>query len=286
MSVGATAAVEYDRENIFAKILDKKAPCFKVYESDFVLAFLDKFPQSEGHTIVIPKVKNATDLLSMKPAQAAKFLGEVQKVAKAVKQVFDVNAVNIVQNCGAAAGQTVFHPHVHIIPRKENDDVLKFGAGKELSDTDGKTRAEKLSDVLNPKKPLKKATYAKAGSIRPETASKNYKLKVLEDLQVVESKAGKFWEAKCGDTTGTVVVSLREHQKDAVKKGGVVILRNAATKMVRSGDQKTGHIRLAVDKWGKVDACEEEFEGTVEMKEEKNVSHTEYELVPSGAKSS
>lgn len=284
MAADAPPAVpEYDRENIFAQILEKKVPCYKVYESDFVLAFLDKFPQSEGHTVVIPKAKNASDLLSMKPNQAAKFMGEVQKVAKAVKQVFDAEAVNILQNCGAAAGQHVFHPHVHIIPRKSGDNVgIKLPAGKELSNDEGTSRAEKVSEVLNPKKPLKKATYAKTGSIQPDTSGKNYKMKVLTDLTVVESKAGKFWEAKCGDTTGTVVVSLREHQKDVVKKDAIVILRNAATKMVRSGDEKTGHIRLAVDKWGKVDACDEEWEGTIEEKEEKNVSHTEYELVPSG----
>merc|ERR1719336_181758 len=100
----------------------------------------------------------------------------------------------------------------------------------------------------------------------------NLKLKVIGDHKEIESKVGKFWEVHCADPSGSVIVSLRENQKDVVKKGEIIALRNAATKMVQ------GHVRLAVDKWGKVEKCDEEMEEAVNDSIEKNVSNTEYEL--------
>merc|ERR1711971_318344 len=103
----------------------------------------------------------------------------------------------------------------------------------------------------------------------------NLRLKVLEAAAPVEAKAQQFFEVKCGDESGTVVLSLREAQKDVAGVDKVLEVRNGSVKMVK------GHIRVAIDKWGKLEAVElgegEDF--TVEEAAEKNVSNTEYELV-------
>lgn len=269
---------EYDSENIFAKILDKKEPCFKVFESRTSLAFLDAFPMVEGHTVVIPKLKGHTDLVSMPPAKSAAFLADVQRVARAVKAATGASGINLWQNNGADAGQTVFHPHVHIVPRKEGDNLFTAPAGaKEKLPAEAATPlVGQIEAALNPPKPLKKAKFGKVSNIAPDSSGLNLKLKVVGTPEVVETKAGKFWEVLCGDTSGSVVVSLREHQKDLATKDAVIALRNAGTKMV------SNHVRLAVDKWGKIEACAEPMEGDVDMSEKKNVSGTEYELVVGG----
>mmetsp|Transcript_17847 Transcript_17847/g.49509 ORF Transcript_17847/g.49509 Transcript_17847/m.49509 type:complete len:280 (-) Transcript_17847:16-855(-) len=278
MAADTPAAPAYDGENIFAKILDKKVPCFKIYESRTTLAFLDAYPMVEGHTIVVPKLKGHVDLLSMPPAKAADFLSEVQKVAKAVQKAFDAEGVNIWQNNGAAAGQTVFHPHFHIVPRKAGtlDGFSYPASAKEMLSADAaKPLMAKLEEALWPKAPLRKAKFNKVSSIKPNSKGMNLKLKVLADVEVVEAKFGRFYEVLCGDDTGTVVISLREELKNVVKKDAIIAMRNAAVKMV------AGHVRMAVDKWGKVEACDEEMEGEVDMATEKNLSATEYELVAS-----
>jgi histidine triad (HIT) family protein len=117
----------YDNNNIFAKILRGEMPCWKVYEDDHALAFLDIFPQGAGHTLVIPKIA-ATNLLTF-PAQAlGPYMASVQKVAMGVRKAFLADGVTIFQFNGAAGGQTVFHLHVHIIPRIEG--VSLSGHGK------------------------------------------------------------------------------------------------------------------------------------------------------------
>jgi histidine triad (HIT) family protein len=267
---------EYDPENIFAQILDKKMPVFKVFESRTSLAFVDPYPMAEGHTVVIPKIKGHTDLVSMPPAKSAAFLADVQRVARAVKVATGATGINIWQNNGEDAGQTIFHPHVHIIPRMKGDG-LKLNTPpsqkEQMTAEQAAPLQQKIEAALNPPKPLKKAKFGKVSNILPDSSGLNLKLKVVGDPTVVETKAGKFWEVLCGDPSGTVVVSLREHQKDIASKDAVIALRNAAAKMVAN------HVRLAVDKWGKIEASDEGMEEAVEMAPEKNVSATEYELV-------
>jgi len=273
-------ASEYSADNIFAKILDKEEPCFKVYESRNSLAFLDANPVAEGHTIVVTKLKGHTDFLSMPPAKAADFLSDVQRVARAVKEATGATAVNILQNNGADAGQTVFHPHFHVIPRKAGDGVLTPPAGAKAmlgADAAGPVQA-KIEAALNPQKPLKKAKFGKVSSIRPDSTGLNLQLKVVGEAQTISSKAGDFTEVLCGDPSGTVVVSLRDNQKDVAKKDAIISLRNATAKIV------SGHLRLTVDKWGKVGASDEGMDEAVEMDEAKNVSATEFELVPGSKK--
>ena len=108
----------YDSDNIFAKILRGEAPAYKVYETDQALAFMDLMPQVPGHTLVIPK-DPAQDLHDADPAILGATIQVVQTVAAAVKQAFDAPGIMIAQLSGAAAGQTVFHIHFHILPRSE-----------------------------------------------------------------------------------------------------------------------------------------------------------------------
>lgn len=118
-------------ETIFSKILRGELPCHRVYEDDHVLAFLDIFPLSRGHTLVIPKEPAAT--LDQLSDDAAAALGRVlPKIARAVLAASGATAFNVLQNNGALAHQAVFHVHFHIIPRFDD------GAGLGLDWRPGK----------------------------------------------------------------------------------------------------------------------------------------------------
>lgn len=108
----------YDTDNVFAKILRGELPAHKVYEDDDVIAFMDVMPQGPGHTLVVPKAASR-NILDADPAVLAKLLPAVQKVAVAVKKAFDADGVSIFQYNEAAGGQSVFHLHVHVVPRHE-----------------------------------------------------------------------------------------------------------------------------------------------------------------------
>lgn len=112
----------YQDDNVFAKILRGELPAHKVWEDEYSLAFMDLMPQVDGHTLVIPKYP-ATDLLDLDPAWMGPTLATTQRVARAVKQAFAADGIMLVQLSGAAAGQTVFHVHFHILPRSEGLDM-------------------------------------------------------------------------------------------------------------------------------------------------------------------
>lgn len=125
----------YDPQNIFAKILRGDMPCFKVYEDEVCLAFLDIFPQGPGHTLVVPKVA-ATNLLNMPADALGPYMVSVQKVAKAVQKAFQADGLTVFQFNGAAGGQTVFHLHFHLIPRQEGVGLKSHGQGGKASEED------------------------------------------------------------------------------------------------------------------------------------------------------
>jgi histidine triad (HIT) family protein len=106
----------YDPDNIFAKILRGEIPCHKIYEDEDALAFLDIMPRTEGHALVITKEK-ARDLFDIKPEALARLMAVVQKLAPKIQEAMGAEGVLIQQFNGAAAGQTVFHLHFHILPR-------------------------------------------------------------------------------------------------------------------------------------------------------------------------
>jgi len=120
---------QYDPSNIFAKILRGEMPCAKVYEDDHVLAFMDVFPQSRGHTLVIPKSSEARNFLEESPERLGGLMQGVQTVARAVRAALEPDGLVITQFNGAVAGQTVFHLHFHIIPRWEGQAIGRHASG-------------------------------------------------------------------------------------------------------------------------------------------------------------
>ncbi len=137
----------YDPENIFAKILKGEIPCHKVYEDEDTFAFLDVMPSTEGHTLVITK-EAAPDLFGITPRGLAKLMGVVQKLAPKIKEAVQADGIKIQQFNGAAAGQTVFHLHVHILPMKEGVP-LRPHAGEMANPDELAATAEKIRTVLS-----------------------------------------------------------------------------------------------------------------------------------------
>ena len=119
----------YDDANIFAKILRGEAPSARVYENDHVLAFMDVFPQSRGHTLVILKEAKARNLLDVEPAPLEHLILGVQRVTRAVRTALKPDGIVVTQFNGAPAGQTIFHLHFHIIPRWEGQAMGRHGQG-------------------------------------------------------------------------------------------------------------------------------------------------------------
>ncbi|MDX2115371.1 MAG: HIT family protein [Planctomycetota bacterium] len=135
-------------DTIFSRILRGEIPCHKVYESDRVLAFLDIFPLSRGHTLVIPKESAATlDALSDESAAA---LGRVlPRICRAVMQATGCNAYNVLQNNGAEAHQAVFHVHFHIIPKPSTGAGLGLSwPSSKLENDEGAALAQAISSAL------------------------------------------------------------------------------------------------------------------------------------------
>ena len=116
----------YDPGNIFARILRGEVPAHKVFEDAHTLAFLDVMPQSEGHTLVIPKWA-AENLFDLPQESLVATILTTQRVARAVKKAFDAPGIMIAQLNGRDAGQSVFHTHFHVVPRYDGID-LRFHA--------------------------------------------------------------------------------------------------------------------------------------------------------------
>src|SRR5262245_60495004 len=106
----------YDDRNVFARILRGELPAHVVYEDPHCMAFMDLMPQVDGHTLVIPRAP-AVDLFDIEPESLTRVVRATQHVARGVQTAFDAHGVMIAQLSGAAAGQTVFHLHFHILPR-------------------------------------------------------------------------------------------------------------------------------------------------------------------------
>jgi histidine triad (HIT) family protein len=116
----------YDRNNVFARILRGEIPSHRVYEDDLTLAFMDVMPQADGHTLIIPKVE-AENLLDTPPEALSAVVLTTQRVARAVRKAFDAPGILIAQLNGRTAGQSVFHMHFHVVPRREGLE-LRFHA--------------------------------------------------------------------------------------------------------------------------------------------------------------
>ncbi|WP_145373283.1 HIT family protein [Staphylococcus cohnii] len=139
-------------ETIFSKIINGEIPSYKVYEDEFVYAFLDISQVTKGHTLLVPKKISAnifeTDSETMKHIGVA-----LPKVANAIKNAFNPDGLNIIQNNGEFADQSVFHLHFHLLPRYENE-VDGFGYkwethGESIDDDQKKKIAEEIAAQFN-----------------------------------------------------------------------------------------------------------------------------------------
>ncbi len=119
----------YDPDNVFARVLRGELPAHKVFEDDGVLAFMDLFPQSRGHVLVISKAGRARNLLDVTPEHLGALMMGVQRVAGALRAALEPDGIVMTQFNGASAGQTVFHLHVHLIPRYEGEAPGRHAAG-------------------------------------------------------------------------------------------------------------------------------------------------------------
>jgi len=133
----------YDPDNVFAKILRGDLPATKVFEDDDALAFLDIFPQSKGHTLVIPKVE-ARNLFEIEPEALKTLIDKTRTVAGAVKAALSPDGVRIVQFNGAPAGQTVFHIHFHVIPMYEGGALAEHASGAKADPAELEALAERI----------------------------------------------------------------------------------------------------------------------------------------------
>src|SRR5580700_193446 len=127
----------YDPQNPFAKILRGEFPCYKVYENDHVLAFLDIMPRAPGHTLVIPKAA-ARNILDITPDDFAHVARGTHKIAAAAMKAFKAGGITVQQFSEAASGQVVYHLHMHVMPRLEGIALLPPASRKE----DGKVLEE------------------------------------------------------------------------------------------------------------------------------------------------
>jgi len=121
-----TLHTHYDDKNVFAQILRGEMPCAKVYEDGGTLVIMDAFPQSKGHCLVIPRGPSV-NLLGVRPKDIGRLFGTVQRVAIAVEKALKPDGIVVTQFNGAPAGQTVFHTHVHIIPRYDGQALVGHG---------------------------------------------------------------------------------------------------------------------------------------------------------------
>ncbi len=111
-----------DKNCIFCKIINKEFDANIIYEDDYIIAFLDKFPSNIGHTLIVPK-KHIKNIFELDTDTGSKIFSKAIDISNSLKNILGVDDINILQNNGSIAGQTVFHFHLHVIPRFKDDDV-------------------------------------------------------------------------------------------------------------------------------------------------------------------
>ena len=132
---------------IFCKIVSKEIPSEVIYEDDKILAFLDISPVNKGHSLVIPK-KHYENSLETPEEILKELIVVVKKVALAIKKVTGAEGINFGVNNGAAAGQMIFHTHMHVIPRFKSDGLKLWGSGEYENEQEAKQFAEKIKEKL------------------------------------------------------------------------------------------------------------------------------------------
>lgn len=134
-------------DDLYLKIIAKEIPSSCVYEDAETIAFLDINPCTKGHTLVVPK-KFTRNLMTMTGAEFGYLMETVHRVAHAVIRATNADGVNLIMNNEAAAGQEVFHAHVHIIPRHTGDSVFTPPTYETYADGEKTLYAEKIKAAL------------------------------------------------------------------------------------------------------------------------------------------
>ena len=132
---------------IFCKIIAGDIPSATIYENDEFKLIMDRFPSGEGHDLILPK-NHVANIFEIDPEQAGRLFSLAAKLAKAMKEVLGFEHMNILQNNGTVAGQTVFHFHLHLIPRWEGDGINIGWAPTNPSDEEIAAVKAKLENLI------------------------------------------------------------------------------------------------------------------------------------------
>ncbi len=136
-----------EKETVFAKIIRREIPSEIVYEDELVLGFLDIHPVNFGHTLLIPK-KHYQNIYELPDSILGHFFTVVKKLSTAIKKAVQADGINVVMNNEPAAGQVVFHAHVHIIPRFNNDGFKHWKGPRKYEPDEALETMQKIRDVL------------------------------------------------------------------------------------------------------------------------------------------
>ena len=136
-------------DTIFQKIIKREIPATIVYEDDVVVAFLDNNPVHPGHTLVVPR-QPVVNMFDADPEIIAHMARVAQKITQILKVVVAADGVNLHMNNGEAAGQEVFHAHMHVVPRYTNDGSYQKPNRNDYGDTgvNANELGEKISEAL------------------------------------------------------------------------------------------------------------------------------------------
>jgi len=136
---------------IFCKIVRGEIPCSKVYEDERILAFLDINPVSKGHALVMPK-RHYETVLDMPEEEGVALAKASVKVGRAVKKATGADGINLLHNIGRAAGQIIFHAHVHLIPRRSGDELrMKWDRSEYASKEEQEEFRKKIEEAAKAK---------------------------------------------------------------------------------------------------------------------------------------
>jgi len=133
-------------ECIFCKIIAGEIPCYKVYEDDKFLAFLDIYPVNPGHVLVIPK-EHHDNIFTLPNEIASQYFVVVKRIAEIVKNTMNADGINIGMNNLSAAGQVVFHSHIHVIPRFSGDGLNHWG-NRDINESEMSLIADKMKGFI------------------------------------------------------------------------------------------------------------------------------------------
>ena len=136
-----------DENCIFCKIASGEIPSYTIYEDDFFKVFLDLSPTSFGHALIIPK-EHYRNLFELDDKIASKALILAKKVGNAMKKSLHCDGLNLLQNNGEIAGQTMFHFHIHVIPRYKDDNTKIIFDQKPLKEEDAKKIIDTITKYL------------------------------------------------------------------------------------------------------------------------------------------